>query len=84
MLIIIHKEYIFDLNHQMQSLMKQFLYENHHLRKRLTKTKERIVETIYLFNATILQQINKENKNEKNEKIISVDEKSTKNVKIKK
>ena len=61
-LIIIHKEYIFDINHQAQSLMKQLLWKNRRLRKRLTKTKERVVETIQLLNAATLQQMNEEKK----------------------
>ena len=38
---------------------------------------------IQLFNAATLQQMNEKKKEKKNEKIINVDEKSTKNVKIK-
>ena len=61
-LIIIHKEYTFDINHQIQSLMKRFFQKNRRLRKRLTKTKERIVETIQLFNVAALQQMSEEKK----------------------
>ena len=64
--------------------MKQFFQKNRRLRKRLTKTKERIVEAIQLFNAATLQQMSEEKKEKKNEKMISVDEKSTENVKMKK
>ena len=45
--------------------------------------KERIVETIQLFRAATLQQMNKKKKEKKNKKIININEKSTKNVKIK-
>ena len=48
----------------------------------MTKAKKQIVKTIQLFNVTTLQQMNEEKK-EKNEKIISVDKKLTKNVKMK-
>ena len=64
--------------------MKQFLHENRRLRERLTKTKRRIVETIQLFNATTLRQMSEEKKKEKNKKMMNVDEKSAKNVKMKK
>ena len=64
--------------------MKQFLCKNRRLRERLIKTKEQIVETIQLLSAAALQQINEKRKEKKNEKMINVDEKSTKNVKIKK
>ena len=63
--------------------MKRFLRKNRRLRKRLTKTKERVVETIQLLNAAALQQMNEEKKKKKNEKMINADEKSTKNVKMK-
>ena len=43
-------------------MMKRFQRENRFLRKRLTKVKERTVETISLFNAATLQQMNKEEK----------------------
>ena len=40
-------------------------------------------ELIQLLNATTLQQLNEEKKEEKNEKMINVDEKSAKDVKMK-
>ena len=64
--------------------MKQFFRKNQRFRKRLTETEKQIIETIQLFNAATLQQMSKEKKEKKNEKIINVDEKSTKNVKMKK
>ena len=82
-LIIIHKEYTFDISHQIQSLMKRFLRKNRRLRERLTKTKKRIIETIQLFNAATLQQMSEEKKKKKNKKMINVGEKSAKNVKMK-
>ena len=82
-LIIIHKEYIFDINHQTQSLMKQFFWKNRRLRERLAKTKEQIVEMIQLLSAATLQQMSKEKKEKKNEKMINVDEESAKDVKMK-
>ena len=64
--------------------MKQFFYKNQRLRERLTKTEEQVVETTQLLNVTTLQQMSEKEKKEKNEKMINVDEKSTKNVKMKK
>ena len=64
--------------------MKRFLQKNRRLRKHLTKTKERIVETIQLFNATTLQQMNEKEKKKKNEKMINVGEKPAEDVKMKK
>ena len=83
-LTIIHKKYILDINHQTQPLMRRLFRENRRFRKRLTKTKERIVETIQPFNAATLQQMSEEEKEKKNEKMINVGEKSAKNVKMKK
>ena len=40
--------------------MRRFLHENCHLRKCLTKTKERIIEIIQLFSATMLQLMSEE------------------------
>ena len=57
--------------------MKQLQRKNRFLRKRLTKTKEQTVETIFLFNVAILQQMNEEKKEEK-KTTINADEKSTK------
>ena len=84
LLIIIYKKYIFDINHQIQSLMKGFFRKNWRFQKCLTETKERIVEIIQLFNTTTLQQMSEKEKEKKNEKMINVDEKSAKNVKMKK
>ena len=81
LLIIIRKEYIFGINHEIESLMRWFFRENRRFRKRLTKTKEWIIKTIQLFNATTLQQINK--KKEKNKKMINISKKLTKNIQIK-
>ena len=64
--------------------MRRFFCKNRYFRKRLTKTIERIVETIQLLIATTLQQMNEEKKEKKNEKMISVNEKSAKNIKMKK
>ena len=63
--------------------MKQFFRKNRRFRKRLTKTKERIVETIQLLNAAALQQISERKKKEKNKKMINVGEKPTENMKMK-
>ena len=63
--------------------MRRLFRKNRRLRKHLTKTKERIVETIQLFNATALQQMNEKEK-KKNEKMISADEEPTEDVKMKK
>ena len=59
-------------------MMRRFQRKNRLLRKRLTKTKERTVETIFLFNAATLQQMNEEKKKKKKKNIINADEKSTK------
>ena len=60
-------------------MMKQFQQKNRFLRKRLTKTKEQTVETIFLFNAATLQQMNEEKKEKKKKKnTINADEKSAK------
>ena len=83
-LTIIYKEYIFGISHQIQSLMRRFFRKNRCFRKRLAKTKGRIVETIQLLNAATLQQMSEEKKKEKNEKMISVGEKSAEDVKMKK
>ena len=48
--------------------MRRLLRKNRHLRKRLTKAKERIIEIIQLFSAATLQQMNKEKKKKENEK----------------
>ena len=64
LLIIIHKKYIFDINHQIQSLMKQLFRKNRRFRKRLTEAKKRIVEMIQLFNTATLQQMSKKKKKE--------------------
>ena len=61
-LTIIYKEYIFNINYQIKSLMKRLLHKNYCFRKCLTKTKKQIVETIQLFNATTLEQMNEEKK----------------------
>ena len=58
--------------------MKQFQRKNRFFRKRLTKTKERTVETIFLLNAATLQQMNEEKKKKKKKNTIDVDEKSAK------
>ena len=83
-LTIVHKRYILDISYQIQPLMKEFFQKNRRFRERLTKTKEQILKTIQLFNTTALQQMNEKEKKKKNEKIISVDEKLAKNVKMKK
>ena len=62
--------------------MRRFFRKNRRLRKRLIKTKERIVETIQLFNAAALQQMSEKKKKEKNEKMINADEKSAENMKM--
>ena len=59
-------------------MMKRFQRKNRFLRKRLTKTKERIVETIFLFSAATLQQMNEKEKKEKKKNTINADEKSAK------
>ena len=64
--------------------MKRLFWENRRFRKRLTKTKERIVEAIQLFNAATLQQMSEKKNEKKNEKMINVGEEPTKNVKMKK
>ena len=56
-------------------MMKRFQRKNRFLRKRLTKTKERIIKTIFLFSAATLQQRNEE---KKKKNTINVDEKSAK------
>ena len=58
--------------------MKRFQRENCLLRKHLTKTKKRTVETIFLFNAATLQQMNEKKKKEKKKNMINADEKSAK------
>ena len=63
--------------------MKRLFRKDRRFRKRLAKTKERIVKTIQLLNATTLQQMSEEKKKKENEKMISADEKPTKNVKMK-
>ena len=45
--------------------MKQFQRKNRLYRKRLTKTKKRTVETIFLLNAATLQQMNEKKKEKK-------------------
>ena len=57
--------------------MRRFQWKNRLLRKRLTKTKERTVEMIFLLNAATLQQMNEEKKKEK-KNTIDADEKSAK------
>ena len=64
--------------------MKQFFRKNRRLRERLTKTEKRIVETIQLLSAATLQQMSEEKKEEKDEEMINVGEKSAKDVKMKK
>ena len=59
-------------------MMKRFQRKNRFFRKRLTKTKKRIVETIFLFSAATLQQMNKKKKKEKKKNTINADEKSAK------
>ena len=63
-LIIIHKRYTFNINHQVQPLMRQFLRKNRRFRERLTKTKERIIEIIQLLNTAALQQMNEKKRKE--------------------
>ena len=58
--------------------MRRLQRKNRLLRKRLTKTKKRIVETIFLLSATTLQQMNKEKKERKKKNTINADEKSAK------
>ena len=57
--------------------MKRFQRKNRLFREHLTKTKKRTVETIFLFNAAILQQMNEEKKKRK-KNTINADEKSAK------
>ena len=64
--------------------MKQFFRKNRRLRERLAKTEKRIVETIQLLNAAALQQMSEEEKEKKNEEMISVGEKPAEDVKMKK
>ena len=59
-------------------MMKRLQRENRLLRKRLTKTKERAVETIFLLSAATLQQMNEKKKEEKKKNTINADEKSAK------
>ena len=63
--------------------MRRFFQKNRRLRERLAKTKKRIIETIQLLSAATLQQMSEEEKEEKNEKMINVGEKSTEDVKMK-
>ena len=57
--------------------MKRFQRKNRLFRKRLTKTKEWAVETIFLLSAATLQQMNEKKKKEK-KNTINADEKSAK------
>ena len=57
--------------------MKRLQWKNRFLQKYLTKTKEQIIETISLFSAATLQQIN-EKKKERKKNTINADEKSAK------
>ena len=64
--------------------MKRFFWENRRLRERLAEAEGRVVETIQLLNAAALQQMNEGEKEEENEKMISVDEESAEDVEMEK
>ena len=55
--------------------MKRFQQKNCLFEKRLTKTKERVVETIFLLSVATLQQMNEEKKKKKKKNTIDADKK---------